>query len=42
MKNRYKNIMRINIFVAINQINKNKAKIYNHGMYTQVIIKKIW
>ena len=31
--------MRINIFVVINQINKHKAKIYNHCMYTQIIIK---
>ena len=29
-----------NNFVAINQINKHKAKIYNHCMYTQIIIKK--
>ena len=32
-------ITRINIFVVINQINKHKAKIYNHCMYTQIIIK---
>ena len=29
--------MRINIFVVINQINKHKAKIYNHYTYTQII-----
>ena len=29
------------IFAPINQINKHKAKIYNHCAYTQVIIKKI-
>ena len=32
--------MRINIFVVINQIDKHKAKIYNHVTYTQIIIKK--
>ena len=40
MKSHYTNITRINIFVVINQINKHKAKIYNHCMYTQIIIKK--
>ena len=30
----------INISITINQINKHKAKIYNHCMYTEVIIKK--
>ena len=39
MKSHYTNITRINIFVVINQINKHKAKIYNHCMYTQIIIK---
>ena len=39
MKNHYTNIMRINIFVVINQINKHKAKIYNHCTYAQIIIK---
>ena len=34
-------ITRINIFVVINQINKHKAKIYNHCKYTQIILKKI-
>ena len=34
MKNHYTNIMRINIFVVINQTNKHKAKIYNHWTYT--------
>ena len=34
-------ITRINIFVVINQINKHKAKIYNHCKYTHIIIKKI-
>ena len=33
-------ITRINIFVVINQINKHKAKIYNHCKYTQIITKK--
>ena len=33
-------ITRINIFVAINQTNKHKAKIYNQCTYTQIIIKK--
>ena len=41
MKNHDINIMRINIFITINQINKHKAKIYNHYTYTQIIIKKI-
>ena len=36
-KNHHTNIMRINIFVAIN---KYKAKIYDHCMYTLIIIKK--
>ena len=36
-KNHHTNIMRINIFVAIN---KHKAKIYDHCMYTLIIIKK--
>ena len=40
IKNHYTNIMRINIFVVINQINKHKAKICNHCTYTQIIIKK--
>ena len=31
-------ITRINIFVVINQINKHKAKIYNHCTYTLIII----
>ena len=35
------NIMRINIFIVMNQINKHKAKIYNHCNYTQIILKKI-
>ena len=35
------NIMGINIFVVINQTNKDKAKIYNHCKYTQIIVKKI-
>ena len=26
-------------FVVINQINKHKAKIYNHHIYTKIIIK---
>ena len=39
MKNHYTNIMRINIFVVINQINKHKAEIYNHCTYTQIILK---
>ena len=34
------NITGINIFVVINQIDKHKAKIYNHCKYTQIIIKK--
>ena len=29
-----------NIFVVINQINKQKAEIYDHCSYTQIIIKK--
>ena len=33
-------IMRINIFMLINQINKHKVKISNHYTYTQIIIKK--
>ena len=33
-KNHHTNITRINIFVVINQINKHKARIYNHCMYT--------
>ena len=33
-------IMRINIFVLINQTNKHKAKIYNQCKYNQIIIKK--
>ena len=33
-------ITRINISITINQINKHKAKIYNHCMYTEIIIKK--
>ena len=41
MKNHYANIMRINIFVVINQKNKHKAKIYNQCMYALIIIKKI-
>ena len=32
-------IMIINIFAVINQINKHKAKIYNHYKYNQIIIK---
>ena len=28
------------IFVVINQTNKHKAKIYNHCVYTLIIIKK--
>ena len=40
-KNHHTNIIRINIFVVINQINKHKAKIYNHCVYTQIIIKKV-
>ena len=36
-KNHHTNIMRISIFVAIN---KYKAKIYDHCMYTLIIIKK--
>ena len=28
-------------FVAINEINKHKAKIYNHCTYTLIIIKKL-
>ena len=39
-KNHHTNITRINIFVAINQINKYKAKTYNQCMYTLIIIKK--
>ena len=35
-------ITRITIFVAINQINKHKAKIYNHCTYTQIIIKNFY
>ena len=31
--------MRINIFVVINQTNKQKTKIHNHWKYTQIIIK---
>ena len=42
MKKHYTNITRINIFVVINQINKHKAKICNHCVYTQIIIKKIY
>ena len=42
MKNHYANIMRINIFVVINQINKHKAKIYNQCMCNLIIIKKIY
>ena len=33
--------MRINIFAIINQTNKDKAKIYNYCMYTQIIIKNV-
>ena len=33
-KNHHTNIMRINIFVAIN---KHKAKIYDHCMYTLLL-----
>ena len=29
------------IFVVINQINKHKAKIYDHCAYTLIIIKNI-
>ena len=29
-----------NIFVVTNQINKQKAGIYDHCSYTQIIIKK--
>ena len=39
MKNHYTNIMRINIFVVSNQINKHKARIYDQCMYTLIIIK---
>ena len=39
MKNHYTNIMRINIFVVINQTNKHKTKIYNQWKHTQIIIK---
>ena len=42
MKNHYANIMRINIFVVINQINKHKAKIYNQCMCNLIITKKIY
>ena len=35
-------IMRRNIFVVINQINKHNVKIYNHCTYTKIIIKKIF
>ena len=38
MKYHYTKIIRINLFVVINQTNKHKAKIYNHCMYTQIII----
>ena len=38
-KNHHTNITRINILVAIDQINKHKAKIYNQCMYTLIIIK---
>ena len=39
MKNHYTNIMRINIFVVINQTNKHKAKIYNQcaKIYKQLL-----
>ena len=40
MKKHYTNIVRINIFAVINQINKHKANIYNQCMYTLIIIKK--
>ena len=40
VKNHHTNIMRINIFVVINQINKHKAKIYDQCMYTLIIIKE--
>ena len=30
-----------NIFVVTNQINKQKAGIYDHCSYSQIIIKKI-
>ena len=39
-KNHHTNTTRVNIFVIINQINKHKAKIYNHCTYTLIIIKK--
>ena len=32
-----KNIMRINIFAIINQINKHKAKIYDQCIITQLL-----
>ena len=35
-------ITRIDIFVVINQINKDKVKIYNHYTYTQIITKKTY
>ena len=45
MKNHYTNNFYkkhyTNNFVVINQINKHKAKIYNHCKYTQIILKKI-
>ena len=42
MKNHQTNIVRINIFVVINQINKHTVKIYNQCTYTQIIIKKLY
>ena len=39
VKNHYTNIMRINIFAIINQINKHKTKMYDQCMYTQLLFK---
>ena len=40
MKNYYTNIMRLNIFVVINQTNKHKPKIYNQCTYSPKLFFK--
>ena len=40
MKNYYTNIMRLNIFVVINQTNKHKPKIYNQCTYNPKLLFK--
>ena len=36
MENHHKNIMRINIFLVINQTNNHKAKIYDYARMPQL------